>query len=165
MVGSGKVRREKIKKAKPEAIKERPNQAEEGIRALQTVLSSGEKVTVLVMGNSLSRYDSLFSRLAQEIKKRHHPLWLVRGKGIYSRQEIIRYLRENSKVIAIELSNGAGEALGKEFSSEASGRMSFPEVLHWSSMLGLPPEVVLKSAQRAEFSLEKLLEEIGLEKT
>jgi len=124
------------------------------------VLSSGERVTVLVVGNSIARYKPLFEKLAQEIKNRHHPLFLLQGKGVYSRQETIKFLRQSTKVIAVELSNGSGKVPG----STASEQMSFPDVLHWSALLGLPPEVVLKGGKQAEFSLEKLLEEIGLEK-
>jgi len=138
------------------------DQNPEGIRALQTVLSTGERVTILVVGNSPGRYGPLFEQLVREIKNHNHPLWLIRGKGIYSRQEIIKFLRESSKVIAVELSNGSeGKPLAP---STGSAKISFPDVLHWSSLLGLPPEVVLKSGKQTEFSLEKLLEEIGLEK-
>jgi len=153
--------KETQKKAQSDPAESGSSQKPEGIRALQTVLSTGERVTILVVGNSPGRYGPFFEQLTREIKNRNHPLWLIQGKGIYSRQEITKFLRESSKVIAVELPNGSGNAPA----ASASEKMSFPDVLHWSSLLGLPPELVLKSGKQAEFSLVKLLEEIGLEET
>lgn len=133
----------------------------EEIRALQTVLRNGEYITILGVGNNSGRYSSLFDKISSELRKRHHPLRVIMGKGAYSRQEIIRYLRESTKVIAIQLSNESGPpATGTNYE-----KMTFPDVLQWSALLGIPPEVVLKGGKLTELSsLEKLLEEIGLEK-
>jgi hypothetical protein len=133
------------------------------IRHIQTILPSGERVTLLGIGSSLRERDGVCQNIIEYLKNKNRPVRIKKGRGVYSQQEVVKYLRENSKVIVLDLStNGWPDDpfAGREEATLPDQKMAFPEVLHWSSYLRLPPEVVLQAGQKHEFSMEELIREI-----